>query len=95
MLDLYHKFHGLKSAYGGEVFSKHDTLSKYKFSVCFENGKNLSGFITEKIFDCFSAGTIPIYWGADNIESIFQSPTALLICENTDLIQNYFSIYQG
>jgi hypothetical protein len=24
--------------------------------------------VTEKIFDCFAAGTIPIYWGASNVE---------------------------
>ena len=25
------------------------------------------GYITEKIFDCFFAGVVPIYWGAENI----------------------------
>jgi hypothetical protein len=44
------------------------TLSKYRFCICFENTKNIYGYITEKIFNCFAAGCVPIYWGAENIE---------------------------
>lgn len=53
--------------YGGKVDSKREVLEKYKFAICYENAKDISGYITEKIFDCFFAGCIPIYWGADNI----------------------------
>ena len=28
---------------------------------------DLPGYITEKIFDCFFAGCVPVYWGASNI----------------------------
>lgn len=49
------------------VASKMDTLSKFKFCICFENCSH-PGYLTEKIFDCFFAGTIPIYFGAPNIE---------------------------
>lgn len=44
------------------------TLSQYKFNICFENMSNTPGYITEKIWDSFKAGTIPVYWGASNIE---------------------------
>lgn len=44
-------------------------LQKYRFCICFENTIGLQGYITEKIFSCFAAGCIPIYWGADNIEN--------------------------
>ena len=27
----------------------------------------IPGYITEKIFDCFFAGCVPVYWGAPNI----------------------------
>jgi len=30
--------------------------------------REIKGYITEKIFDCFAAGVVPIYWGASNIE---------------------------
>jgi hypothetical protein len=58
----------LKS-YKGTVDDKHGTLKKYKFALCYENMGNIKGYITEKIFDCFRAGTVPIYLGASNIET--------------------------
>ena len=61
-------FRGSKfPSYKGRVESKLDVLRKYKFSICYENIKNQNGYITEKIFDCFFSGCVPIYWGAGNI----------------------------
>lgn len=51
----------------GTVESKAITLAKYKFCICYENMRDVKGYITEKIFDCFMAGCVPIYWGASNI----------------------------
>jgi len=53
--------------YKGKVGNKTEVLKNYKFSICYENTLNLDGYITEKIFDCFAAGCIPIYLGANNI----------------------------
>ncbi len=50
----------------GKVASKHEALQKYKFAICYENAKEINGYITEKIFDCFFAGCVPVYWGPDN-----------------------------
>ncbi|HEX2579483.1 MAG TPA: glycosyltransferase family 10 [Rhabdochlamydiaceae bacterium] len=47
---------------------KISTLSNYRFCICFENTKNIFGYISEKIFSCFAAGCVPVYWGAENIE---------------------------
>jgi alpha(1,3/1,4) fucosyltransferase len=58
----------LRAIYKGAVKSKYETLSRYKFSLCFEN-MAMPGFITEKIFDCFFVGTIPIYLGAPDVEN--------------------------
>ncbi len=55
-----------RRVYKGFTPTKRDTLAKYKFSLCFENSV-LKGWITEKIFDCFFAGTIPVYWGAPDV----------------------------
>jgi len=41
-------------------------LSKYRFCLCFEN-VSAPGYITEKIFDCFKAGCVPVYWGAPDV----------------------------
>ena len=56
-----------RKAYRGIADSKSRTLGGYKFALCFENSI-LKGWITEKIFDCFFAGTVPIYWGEPEIE---------------------------
>lgn len=53
--------------YKGAPADKLETLKNYKFSLCFENTKNVKGYITEKIFDCFAAGCVPVYLGASNV----------------------------
>lgn len=65
---IYSLFKSKINIYHGEVESKADVLNRYKFSFCYENIQNIDGYITEKIFDCFFSGTIPIYLGAKNIE---------------------------
>lgn len=54
-------------SYRGVCMDKNSTLSKYKFSLCYENIQGEKGWITEKIFDCFNANNVPIYWGAENV----------------------------
>lgn len=54
--------------YRGEIDNKIKLLSNFKYCLCFENLTNINGYFTEKIFDCFKAKCVPIYWGASNIE---------------------------
>lgn len=54
--------------YKGTTGQKLKVLSQYRFSICYENSCSLKGYITEKIFDCFFSGCIPVYWGACNVE---------------------------
>ncbi len=54
-------------SYRGRVQRKHDTLVQHRFSICYENVSDLPGYITEKIFDSFFAGCVPVYWGASNV----------------------------
>lgn len=63
------------SSYRWRVDDKILTLSQYKFSLCFENMKNRPGYITEKIWDSFKARSVPIYWGAANIEEYIPTNT--------------------
>lgn len=53
--------------YRGSIEDKIETLKNYRFSICFENVCDVNGYITEKIFDCFGAGCVPVYWGAPNV----------------------------
>lgn len=63
------KLFGFKrfKSYKGEIANKLELLSNYKFCICYEN-TSADGYITEKIFECFKAKCVPIYWGAPNIE---------------------------
>lgn len=61
-------FHKPFVSYKGRVDRKMPVLKKYKFSVCYENIGDVSGYITEKIFDSLISGCIPIYRGAQNIQ---------------------------
>ncbi|OGN75667.1 MAG: hypothetical protein A3G30_06010 [Chlamydiae bacterium RIFCSPLOWO2_12_FULL_49_12] len=54
--------------YRGSIKDKGAVLKNYRFAICYENLKEVKGYITEKIFDCFSCGVVPVYWGASNIE---------------------------
>ncbi len=56
----------LMSIYQGPCASKFDVLQRYAFCLCFEN-MAMNGYITEKLFDCLYAGTIPLYLGAPDI----------------------------
>lgn len=55
-------------SYRGSTPDKLGTLKNYRFCICYENTQGTPGYVTEKIFDCFAAGTVPVYWGASNIE---------------------------
>lgn len=44
------------------------TMTGFRFSLSFEN-YSFPGYVTEKIFDSFLAGCVPVYCGAPDIES--------------------------
>lgn len=56
------------SGYKGRIEKKTEVYHQYKFAVCFENMKNINGYVTEKILDCLVMGIVPIYAGATDIE---------------------------
>ncbi|MNI03569.1 Glycosyltransferase family 10 (fucosyltransferase) [compost metagenome] len=62
-------------SYRGRAEDKGETLSQYKFAICYENAQAINGYITEKIFDCFRSSCIPIYLGAPNIEQYVPADT--------------------
>jgi len=79
----------LHPSYKGEIKHKKDTLMKYKYAICFENSKNTNGYITDKIFDCFFSGCIPIYWGAPNINDYVPDKTYI----NMNDFQDYQTLF--
>lgn len=64
-------------------------IAHYRFSLCFENSVGQPGYLSEKIFDCFCARSVPIYLGSRGNEAFlpegayvdwrqFRSPADLL-----------------
>ena len=58
-------------------------ISQYKFIICFEN-TNFGTYITEKIVNPYLANIIPIYWGTQHIQKMF-NPASMLYLENESL----------
>ena len=59
--------------YCGPTENKAETFSRYRYALCLENTYHLlwsKGYITEKLLDCMYALTVPVYYGASNIEEI-------------------------
>jgi hypothetical protein len=53
--------------YRGTVRHKWDVLPKYKFNICYENIRDESDYVSQRIFDVLRCGCVPIYLGAPNI----------------------------
>lgn len=68
----------IMSIYKGACPSKYEVMANYTFALCFEN-MAMQGYVTEKIFDCFYAGTIPLYLGAKDIAELIP-PDAYIDC---------------
>lgn len=61
------------ATYRGATPDKVAEMKNYRFAYCYENIQGKRGYVTEKIFDCFAAGCVPIYWGASNVEEYIPS----------------------
>ena len=62
------------------VANKRRWLQDYKFNLCFENS-SYAGYLTEKLFDAYSAGCVPIYWG----DTSFRSGESFTKTDNFDI----------
>ncbi len=81
-------FKTLMSIYKGQCASKYEVMSRYDFSICIEN-MQMKGYISEKIFDCFYAGTIPMYFGAPDISTYIPQDTSVRLLKKQILIIVY------
>ena len=68
---------------------KSEGLAAYRYSVIIENVRE-EGYFTEKLIDSFLCRTIPIYWGAPDVEETFDS-RGMIVCETFDEIVRAFS----
>ena len=58
----------------GPVADKIPLLSRARFCLAHENSRDLPGYVTEKLFDCFRAGCVPVYSGPREIHDIIPAP---------------------
>lgn len=76
----------------------HKTLEDYMFSIIVENYKD-DLYFTEKILNCFATGTIPIYYGANNIGKKFDINGIITfnnLQELQDILENInFDLYSS
>jgi hypothetical protein len=55
------------TSYRGTIKNKWEVLPRYRFNLCYESIRDEPGLVTEKIFDSFRCGCVPVYLGASNI----------------------------
>ena len=68
----------IRAAYRGPALeAKLELLGRYRFTIAYENCLNDVGYISEKLFDAFLAGTVPVYLGNLKIEELV--PTASFV----------------
>ena len=59
-----------KNNLGHRVDDKLSFLSRYKFTIAYENS-SYPGYVTEKIADAFAADSLPVYWGNPVVDRDF------------------------
>jgi hypothetical protein len=70
---LLGRFLPAKSPYAtwrGPVDDKIELLTRARFCLAHENCRDLVGYVTEKLFDCFQAGCVPVYVGPKEIAEL-------------------------
>ena len=57
--------------------AKQKTASDYYFTFAAENSFDMS-YVTEKVYDAFAAGSVPVYYGAPNINRFIPHPSSII-----------------
>lgn len=76
--DIYGDWPGHDRRLKGFLPNKADALLDYEFSVAVENTSE-DGYSTEKLVDCFLAGTQPVYRGDPAVHSYFGAEAVTLL----------------
>ncbi len=74
--------------YRGRCVSKITTLRRYRYALVFENQRQ-PGYVTEKLLDCFMAGTVPIYWGAPDVTESVPEDALIVMDDDVSHIDKY------
>lgn len=58
-------------------------FEQYKFALAIENANDVD-YVTEKVWDALSAGAIPVYGGAPNVDEFVPEPAAIINMDDFD-----------
>lgn len=84
-------FYGVKGEpVGYEQDTKYKVLADYCFSIVTETCRE-DNLFTEWLLDCFALGTVPIFWGAPNIDTFFNAKGILQF----DTLDRLYKIMAG
>jgi hypothetical protein len=61
--------------------TKLQVISRYAFYLAFENASE-PHYVSEKIYDAFAAGTVPVYLGAPNVKNFLPSPKCAIFAND-------------
>ena len=64
---------------------KSDGLAPYRYSIVIENSRE-HGYFTEKLVDALLCRTVPIYWGAPDIETYFDM-RGMIVCSTLEEVK--------
>jgi len=67
-----------------EIESKADALRHYYYSIVVESWRG-NWYFSEKLIDCLSQGTVPIYWGCPDIGRFFDEDGIISFTTLTEL----------
>ena len=69
---------------GAPVPNKLDFCAQYKFNIAFENSVS-PGYVTEKVMQPLAVHSIPIYYGAPNVEEDFTEASMVRVKDEADI----------
>ncbi|MGB3212578.1 MAG: glycosyltransferase family 10 [Desulforhopalus sp.] len=76
--------------------NKKKYLQQFHFNICSENAAS-PGYVTEKLFESFEAGAIPVYWGDENPEPAILNHERILFwsnnSDNTETLDRIEKLY--
>jgi len=65
-----------------EIPNKIYALRDFRYSLVIENFR-INNYFSEKLIDCFSTGTVPIYWGCESVYNLFDT-RGMIVFEKTE-----------
>lgn len=92
-MDIHIWGRGMAAMYGhdprvkGSTETKQDMFAPYQYSIAIENAK-YPWWVTEKFYDPILTDTIPLYWGAPKISSVFNNSSYIELPSSVDAIMD-------